>query len=174
MDDTTSEHEDRWRAVAERQIREAIQAGEFDNLPGAGQPLAVEENPYVPEDMRLAFKVLENAGVVPDWIALANAIDAETALWRRHADEHFNTLRRRLDTAVAHPGALKGLREEIRNLKAMHGRATEHHLALMAEINRKIRYYNAIIPTDSVMRMPFNAEAEMRAWADRLPAYLNY
>jgi hypothetical protein len=118
--------------------------------------------------------VLENAGVVPDWIALANAIDAETALWRRHADEHFNTLRRRLDTAVAHPGALKRLREEIRNLKAMHGRATEHHLALMAEINRKIRYYNAIIPTDSVMRMPFNAEAEMRAWADRLPAYLNY
>jgi hypothetical protein len=174
MDDTLNEREDRFRAIAERRIQEAITDGEFDNLAGMGQPLRVDENPYVPEDWRLAFKVLENAGVVPDWVALAQELDAETEAWRRYGDDHFATLRARLAQAVAQPGALRRLREEIATLKAMHRRATEHHAALLADLNRKIHYYNAIIPSDSLQRATFLPEAEMRAWEDRLPAYLTY
>lgn len=174
MDNQLNEREDRFRAIAERRIQEAITAGEFDNLPGAGQPLAVEENPYVPEELRLTFKVMQNAGIVPDWVVLAQQIDAETEAWRRYGDEHFAVLRERLARAVAHPGALRRLREEVATLKAQHRRATEHQAAMLAELNRKINYFNAIAPSDSVRRAVFLPEIEMRAWADRLPAYLNY
>ena len=51
--------------IAERKIAEAAAQGEFDNLPGAGKPLDLEEDPLVPEDMRMANRILRNAGVAP-------------------------------------------------------------------------------------------------------------
>lgn len=34
--------------IAENKIRAAIEAGEFDNLPGLGQPAAIFDEPYDP------------------------------------------------------------------------------------------------------------------------------
>jgi hypothetical protein len=51
--------------LAERKIEEALARGDLDNLPGAGQPLDLDEDPLVPEDVRAAFRVLKNAGFVP-------------------------------------------------------------------------------------------------------------
>jgi len=51
--------------IAERKIAEAIAQGEFDDLPGAGKPLDLEEDPLVPEDQRMANRILKNAGFVP-------------------------------------------------------------------------------------------------------------
>jgi hypothetical protein len=49
--------------LAERKIAEAAERGELDGLPGAGRPLDLEEDPLVPEEMRMANRVLKNAGV---------------------------------------------------------------------------------------------------------------
>ncbi|MEW5707332.1 MAG: DnaJ family domain-containing protein [Pseudomonadota bacterium] len=51
--------------IAEQRIQEAIEAGEFDNLPGAGKPLALDDDCMVPEVLRVALRVLKNAGYVP-------------------------------------------------------------------------------------------------------------
>lgn len=51
--------------LAEQRILEAIERGEFDNLPGAGEPLPAERAPLVPDAMWLSFKILKNAGCVP-------------------------------------------------------------------------------------------------------------
>ena len=51
--------------LAERKIVEALARGEFDGLPGAGRPLALEDDALVPEELRLAYRVLKNAGFVP-------------------------------------------------------------------------------------------------------------
>ena len=51
--------------VAERRIEEALSQGVFDNLPGAGKPLEIEDLSHVPEDMRMAYKILRNAGCLP-------------------------------------------------------------------------------------------------------------
>ena len=51
--------------VAERRIEEAQSQGLFDNLPGAGKPLELEDLSHVPEDMRMAYKILRNAGCLP-------------------------------------------------------------------------------------------------------------
>jgi len=52
-------------AIAERRIREAQERGEFDNLPGAGAPLDLDEDPLIPEELRVAYRLLRNAGYVP-------------------------------------------------------------------------------------------------------------
>ena len=52
-------------ALVERRIRAAIARGEFDHLPGAGRPLALDDDPLVPQELRVAYRLLKNAGVVP-------------------------------------------------------------------------------------------------------------
>ncbi|WP_333840920.1 DnaJ family domain-containing protein [Pelomicrobium sp.] len=51
--------------IAEQRIQEAIEAGEFDHLPGAGKPLVLDDDRMVPEALRAALRVLKNAGYVP-------------------------------------------------------------------------------------------------------------
>jgi hypothetical protein len=51
--------------LAEQKLAEAVSRGEFDDLPGAGRPLDLEEDPLVPQDLRMAFRILKNAGYVP-------------------------------------------------------------------------------------------------------------
>lgn len=47
--------------IAEKRIEEAMAQGEFDNLPGKGRPLDLEDDTFVPEDLRMAYKILRNA-----------------------------------------------------------------------------------------------------------------
>lgn len=51
--------------IAERRIREAQERGEFNALPGAGKPLALENELLVPEELRAAYRLLRNAGFLP-------------------------------------------------------------------------------------------------------------
>jgi hypothetical protein len=46
----------------------------FDDLPGAGKPLVLEDDSHLPEDLRIAHKILKNAGFVPPEIALRKEI----------------------------------------------------------------------------------------------------
>jgi hypothetical protein len=52
-------------AIAERRIREAQERGELDDLPGAGAPLALDDDALIPEDLRAAYRVLKNSGFLP-------------------------------------------------------------------------------------------------------------
>jgi hypothetical protein len=51
--------------LAERRIAEAISRGELDGLPGAGRPLDLGDDALVPQELRLAWRILKNAGLVP-------------------------------------------------------------------------------------------------------------
>ena len=62
--------------LVEQKLLEAVSRGEFDDLPGAGRPLDLEDDPLVPEDLRLAYRILKNAGFVPPEIETLNEIAA--------------------------------------------------------------------------------------------------
>ena len=51
--------------IAERRIAEAIANGDLDDLPGAGRPLELDDDPLVPEELRMAHRILKNAGYAP-------------------------------------------------------------------------------------------------------------
>ena len=71
--------------LAERKIEEAITRGEFDDLPGAGRPLELDDDPLVPEDLRAAYRILKNAGYVPPEVQTLNQI-AELERYLAHDD----------------------------------------------------------------------------------------
>jgi len=60
--------------IAENFIREAMARGEFDNLPGAGETLSLEEYFSTPEDVRMAYSILKNANCRPLEVELLNEI----------------------------------------------------------------------------------------------------
>ena len=51
--------------IVEKRIKEAQENGEFDNLPGRGEPLELSDDSHIPEDLRLAYKILKNANCLP-------------------------------------------------------------------------------------------------------------
>jgi hypothetical protein len=66
--------------IAERRIAEAVSQGELDHLPGAGAPLDLEEEALVPEDLRMAHRILKNAGLVPREVEEARRGEKKLAL----------------------------------------------------------------------------------------------
>ncbi len=60
--------------IAERRIMEAIQNGEFDNLEGEGKPLVFEDETWIPEDLRMAYRFLKNAGCIPPELDARNEV----------------------------------------------------------------------------------------------------
>jgi hypothetical protein len=67
-----------WGSHVDRQIREAQERGDFDNLPGAGKPLRLEENVFGAE-WQSAFRMAKNAGAAPLWVELDREIGVDAA-----------------------------------------------------------------------------------------------
>jgi len=61
--------------IAERKIQEALRNGEFDDLPGKGEPLRLEDESGIPEELRLAYKILKNADCLPPELKLKKEIN---------------------------------------------------------------------------------------------------
>ena len=75
-----------WR-IAEERILEAQRAGAFDDLPGKGKPLNLEDLSWVPEDLRVGYIVLKNAHVLPPEAELLKDIHTLEDLLRHVEDE---------------------------------------------------------------------------------------
>lgn len=60
----------------EEQIKKAMAQGEFDNLPGKGEPIDLESYFQTPEHLRLCYSILKNAHVVPEEVQMLKEIEA--------------------------------------------------------------------------------------------------
>jgi len=60
--------------IVEALIQEAMERGEFDNLPGQGKPIDLTEYFETPEEVRLANSVLKSAGMTPREVDLLKEI----------------------------------------------------------------------------------------------------
>ncbi|BFH63732.1 MULTISPECIES: DnaJ family domain-containing protein [Paenibacillus] len=56
--------------LAEQRINEAMNRGEFEQLAGKGKPLELEELSHIPEDLRMSYKIMKNAGCIPEEMQL--------------------------------------------------------------------------------------------------------
>ncbi len=79
---------DRWESLAERLIREAAERGEFDDLPGAGQPIPDLQKGYDP------------AWWAKEWLRRTKLADEADAL-RRLVREEIPVLRAGKDGPAA-------------------------------------------------------------------------
>jgi hypothetical protein len=92
--------------LAERKIEEAIARGELDELPGAGRPLELDDDALVPEELRVAYRILKNAGYVPPEVDELREIgqlerlvqqDCEDALAQSRAVKKLALLRTKIE-----------------------------------------------------------------------------
>jgi len=60
--------------LVEAIIKQAMERGEFDNLPGRGKPIDLTEYFETPEEVRLAHSMLKNAGMTPREVDLFKEI----------------------------------------------------------------------------------------------------
>ena len=60
--------------IVEERIRGAQRRGDFERLSGSGKPLNLDDDANIPEDLRLAYKILKNADMIPPEIELKKEI----------------------------------------------------------------------------------------------------
>ncbi|MEJ2645588.1 MAG: DUF1992 domain-containing protein [Gammaproteobacteria bacterium] len=91
--------------LAERRILESLARGELDDLPGAGRPLDLDDDTLVPPELRVAYRILKNAGYLPPEVGVRREIRAVDELLaiaeapdvRAEAERRLQMLLRRLD-----------------------------------------------------------------------------
>jgi hypothetical protein len=115
-----------FESVLDERIKAAEAAGMFDNLPGTGKPLALDDDSLVPEEQRIGYRMLKNAGFGPPWLEQRRQIENEQASLERWQAEAATKLAR--GTA-----RIEDLRDELEQR--------------IQAINRQIRDYNLIVPT---------------------------
>jgi hypothetical protein len=112
---------DAFRKIAEERIRRAIEEGEFDNLANAGKPLSLEDDTWIPEDLRLAYHVLKNADCLPPELelkkeilnlkTLINTIDDDKERLKKIRELNFKLLK--LSTTLKRPVILEEYEERL-------------------------------------------------------------
>ena len=94
--------------VVEQRILEAQSAGAFENLPGAGKPLELEDLSRVPEELRTAYILLKNANVLPPEAELLKEIhNLEDLLQYVYDEEDRQVVLEKLDSKRIHLDILK-------------------------------------------------------------------
>lgn len=129
----------------DRQIRQAQERGMFDNLRGAGKPLAPDDpnvRAYAGDDA-MGLKILKDNEALPAWIELNREIDAERQRCRRI-----------LDYYVA---------ERDRDRRS---HFADDYRRKVTELNTKIDQYNLIVPARTLEQIRIRPELELRD-ADR-------
>jgi hypothetical protein len=126
--------------LIDRQIREAQEAGAFDDLPYRGQRIPLEDDSLA-GDWALAHHILKNAHMVPPWIA---------------TDREVRELLARRDAVLARAPRSSAIgRERDRNeLKR-----------IVEDANRAIAILNSEAPTDRQHRRRLVLEVELAALA---------
>jgi hypothetical protein len=130
--------------LIERQIRQAVEAGKFDNLPHQGKPLPNDENPYAGE-WGLAFHVLRNAGFAPPWI---------------EADKDVRAILARRDAILARAasGAAPSETARTRDRRAIQ--------QLVGEVNAAVARLNSEAPTTRQHRQTLALGDELARYDD--------
>ncbi|HOQ09600.1 MAG TPA: DUF1992 domain-containing protein [Syntrophomonadaceae bacterium] len=139
--------------LVENQILKAQEEGKFDNLPGAGKPLKLEENPFEPADMRMVFKILKDNDCAPRWIELGKEIDADWERFWSDVDYFKRYTLMMKDLATDSPAYKRYLRKK--NNFYYECRLT------LDKISKKILDYNLHCPTYFVGRSNIVIEEEM-------------
>ena len=124
-----------WESLVERQIREAMDGGAFDDLPYQGEKLPLEDDSAAGE-WAMAHRMLRNAGMAPPWI---------------ESDKEARKQLAALEALIARAPAIS---------PASHNSARRELARILAAANRAIARVNAEAPTARQHRRPLDPVIE--------------
>jgi DnaJ homolog subfamily C member 28 len=135
----------------EEHLRKAIDEGKFDNLPGKGKPIRLDEtNPHADPEWELAYHMLKEAGYTLPWIETIREIEADIASARQD-------LQRAWDWQQA---ALSEHRPAV-FIQAEWERALAAFKDKLSGLNKRIRDYNLQVPNARFQRPTLSLEGEV-------------
>lgn len=149
---------DKLRGLIEDKIQKGMQEGAFDNLPGKGQPLKLDDdNPFEDPSLRMGYRLLRNNGFTLPWIQEQKEIASEAE---------------RLCAELARSW-LRAERERVAGgdrwqAQARWLKAASAFRRQVAELNERINNYNFQVPADRFRRQPLDAEREITRIAQSL------
>jgi len=88
---------DFFQILSEERIKKAYQDGEFDGLPGFGKPIQIEDLSAIPEELRMAYKIMKNAGYTEEEGSLRQEMMSIEDLLKKCDESEKENLRRKLN-----------------------------------------------------------------------------
>lgn len=150
-----------WRDLVEEILGEARENGEFDNLPGKGKPLRLQDDVYS-GDKALAYHLLKNNDMAPPEIERGKQIDAEIA----RAEEILATLRRRSNALLG--GGRIPSASDRRAYNLVRDNAEASYREVLREANSNVLSLNITAP--AILHRPLiPVEKRIRAFAEEFP-----
>jgi len=131
-------------------IRAAMEEGAFDNLPGAGCPLNLDENPYLECEWKLAYHLLKENGYAPDFIERRQAIEQALAAARELLAKSWAWRQRTLEAG-----------EDAALVESQWRAACATFERRVDELNKQIKHYNLSIPNPHFERAKLNLGREL-------------
>lgn len=144
----------------EDHIHQAIQEGKFDDLPGKGRPLILDDNPLADPDWRMAHHMLQSSGFTLPWIEKRQEIDAALEKARQELRRAWEW-RSRASQGGFSASQADHLTVDYRPAEREWQRALERFRAQVTEINRKLFSYNLEVPSSQFQRLPVSFEHEV-------------
>jgi hypothetical protein len=141
-----------WGKLIERKLQEARDAGAFDALSRKGQ-LDLDDDAHVPEEDRLAMRLLKNNNMAPAWIEDDKALREKLFAARESVTRAYArrlTLLQKAETA----GERMAIEDEWKLAKDRFARSVE-------EMNKDIFNFNLRAPSLVVQRLPLRLSEEM-------------
>jgi DnaJ homolog subfamily C member 28 len=147
-----------WRDLVEEILGEARENGEFDNLPGKGKPLRLQDDVYA-GDKALAYHLLKNNDMAPPEIERGRQIDAELA----RAEEILATLRRRRSALLG--GGRVPSASDRRAYNLVRDNAEASYREVLREANSNVLSLNITAP--AILHRPLiSVEKRMQAFME--------
>ena len=135
----------------EEYLRKAIEEGKFDDLPGKGKPLHLDENnPNADPDWELAYHLIKESGYTLPWIETIREIE-------RDIDAASQELLRAWKWRLIYLSAC--VPDE--KASAEWERALEVFKDKLPALNQRIRDYNLEVPNSRFQRSILNFEREV-------------
>ncbi|HLV35407.1 MAG TPA: DnaJ family domain-containing protein [Spirillospora sp.] len=151
-----------WKSIVDQILDEARASGKFDDLPGNGRPLRLDEDPYTPDDLKLAHKILKDHDLAPDWMLLGKDVDALCERLRSNMEKGL----RAYQEALADADRSATPFERRQRAEATWRRAKEAFHAAAARLNREILRYNLKVPSGIPQKPLFRVEQELERLAN--------
>ena len=83
--------------LAEQRIQEAMNRGELRDLPGEGRPLHLDDDSAIPEELRVAYRILKNAGFLPPELQWRRELQEAEHLLQQLPESERSRARARLE-----------------------------------------------------------------------------
>ncbi len=141
-----------WSSILD-ELGDWVNHGDVSHLPGAGEPLNLEDNSHIPPEFRVAHKIMKDSNIQPTWIMLGQELDEKRETLLKQLRQGVHNYRGRLQDAQRsnHPGAEIMVENDWQHTLSRLRNATDHY-------NKRILDFNLTAPNGIRHKLPIRFE----------------